>query len=214
MDTIAIPARTDSRAASKTVRAGRGCGWRSSWGERIAPPRHIQWMTTRASQPRGPASGTRRGSAIAALLVDELDDDGLRELAGRLRPYLHDDPWRLLDARKAAARLGLHPETLVRMARDGRVWACKAGREWRFRADRLDIRPRRGKLSAAPPPAAPRRARAPGGAAAAAIRGGAEQRGDEPIRQELAHGLGVRGTALGLEIEDGIISRRYDRSAP
>jgi excisionase family DNA binding protein len=126
--------------------------------------------------PGRDASGTRRGSAVAALL-DELDDDGLRELAGRLRPYLHDDPGRLLDARKAAELLGLHADTVVRMARAGRIRAVKAGREWRFRADQLDIRPRRGKLPPAPPPAAPRRARAPGGAAAAAIRGGAQRCG-------------------------------------
>ncbi len=213
MDTIAIPARADSRAASKTVRAGRGCGSRSSWGERIAPPRHIQWMTTRASQPRGPASGTRRGSAIAALLVDELDDDGLRELAGRLRPYLHDDPGRRLDARKAAELLGLHTDTVVRMARAGRIRAVKAGREWRFRADQLDVRPKRGKLPVAPPPAAPRRARARGDAAAAAIRGAAQRR-DELARRGLAPGPGIRGAALATGIEEATVGRRHNRSAP
>jgi len=114
---------------------------------------------------------TRRTSAIAALLVDELDDDGLRELAGRLRPYLHDDPGRLLNARRAAARLGLHPETLVRMARDGRIWAVKAGREWRFRADRLETSPPAGRSISHASASRPRRAPVRERASIAAIRG-------------------------------------------
>ena len=44
-------------------------------------------------------------------------------------------------AAEAADLLGLHPDTLVRMARAGRIWAQKVGREWRFRADRLEIEP-------------------------------------------------------------------------
>jgi excisionase family DNA binding protein len=78
---------------------------------------------------------------LGSALLSALDDDSLRELASRLRPYLSDEPGRLLDAREASDRLGLHTETLVRMARHGRVWAVKVGREWRFRADRLVIAP-------------------------------------------------------------------------
>lgn len=76
---------------------------------------------------------------LAAALIEELDDSAVRSLAGRLHPYLHDEPDRLLNAREAATLLGLHPETLARMARAGRIWAVKAGRAWRFRADRLQI---------------------------------------------------------------------------
>lgn len=105
---------------------------------------------------------------LGSALLAALDGDALRELAERLRPYLREeDPGRLLDARGASERLGLHPETLSRMARTGRVWAIKAGREWRFRPDRLGIRPvgnpgrRRSHLTSRPVD----------GEAAAAIRG-------------------------------------------
>jgi excisionase family DNA binding protein len=66
--------------------------------------------------------------------------------------------------------LGLHPDTLLRMARDGRIWAQKAGREWRFRADRLEIDP----PARAVDPAVTRRSRRPRRATrstVAAIRG-------------------------------------------
>jgi hypothetical protein len=47
-----------------------------------------------------------------------------------------------------AAQLGLHPDTLPRMAHAGRVpGAKKVGREWRFPAGRYDILPVRPKAS-------------------------------------------------------------------
>jgi excisionase family DNA binding protein len=87
-----------------------------------------------------------QSQSFATVLLNELDGVALRELATRLRPYLHSEP-DFLDARQAAARLGLHPETLARMARDGRVPAVKVGREWRFRSDRLDVQPVAGTSS-------------------------------------------------------------------
>jgi len=69
------------------------------------------------------------------------DEDAKRELAEQLRPYLSHESDCLLDAVEAGPLAKLHPETLVRFAREGRVWAVKVGREWRFRADRLAIGP-------------------------------------------------------------------------
>jgi excisionase family DNA binding protein len=111
-----------------------------------------------------------QSQSLATALLNELDSAALRELAARLRPYLQSEP-DLLDARQAAARLGLHPETLVRMARDGRVPAVKAGREWRFRSDQLTVQPAAG-MSPAPFPAAGRK-RGPAAtlASVSAIRG-------------------------------------------
>jgi len=101
------------------------------------------------SAPRpGPASYDRRranGVTLAEALLGTLDDASARELAARLRPHLPVDPSRFLDAREAADVLGLHPDTLVRMARTGRIWAQKVGREWRFRADQLEVRPVNGE---------------------------------------------------------------------
>lgn len=67
------------------------------------------------------------------------DESSKRELAECLRPYLAEDPEQLLDAREMAELVGVHPDTLVRWARGGRIWAQKVGREWRFRADRPDM---------------------------------------------------------------------------
>ena len=85
------------------------------------------------------------GVTVADALLGTLDDASARELAERLRPHLPVGPSRFLDAREAADVLGLHPDTLVRMARTGRIWAQKVGREWRFRADRLEVRPVNGE---------------------------------------------------------------------
>jgi len=77
---------------------------------------------------------------LGAALLDALDDDVLARFAERLRPHLdrhgHDD---LLTPTEAAARLKLHPKTVVRMAREGRLAAVKVGTGWRFHRDRLDI---------------------------------------------------------------------------
>ena len=101
------------------------------------------------SEPRPePGSYDRRranGVTLAEALLGTLDDASARELAERLRPHLPVDPSRFLDARGPADVLGLHPDTLVRMARTGRIWAQKVGREWRFRADQLEVRPVNGE---------------------------------------------------------------------
>lgn len=74
---------------------------------------------------------------LVAGLLETLDDDALAFLAERLRPHLTEVD-ELLDAREAAARLGLHERTVVRMAREGRIpGAEKIGRGWRFHPDRL-----------------------------------------------------------------------------
>jgi hypothetical protein len=71
---------------------------------------------------------------------DEADDSAKREIAARLRPYLASGPKRLLNAKEKAQQLGLNPETLVRMARVGRVpGAVQAGRGWRFPEGQLEI---------------------------------------------------------------------------
>lgn len=111
---------------------------------------------------------------LAAVLaeLDEGDETLKRELASRLRPYLGDDPGRLLDADEKAAQLGLHRDTLVRMSRDGRVpGARKVGREWRYPADRSEILPIAGGASTASAPASARRAATIRRASVAAIRG-------------------------------------------
>jgi excisionase family DNA binding protein len=87
----------------------------------------------------------RPSNSLLALFLESLAqaDDGLkRELAAYLRPYLADSPGRLLDASEKARQLGLHPETLVKMARAGRCrGAIKVGREWRFPSESLEILP-------------------------------------------------------------------------
>jgi excisionase family DNA binding protein len=78
---------------------------------------------------------------LHALLAEIQDDEAAkRELADALRPYLmrtqgDERPERLLTTKDKAGQLGVHPDTLVRMAREERIWAEKVGREWRFRSD-------------------------------------------------------------------------------
>lgn len=78
---------------------------------------------------------------LAALLLAALEDDAVAELAERLRPHLNAEH-RLLTATEAAERLGLHPKTVVRMAREGRLPATKIGNGWRFAPDQLHVTPR------------------------------------------------------------------------
>ena len=80
--------------------------------------------------------------ALGAALVAALDDDALAELAARLLPHLHvDHDDGLLTTAQAAVRLGLHPKTVERMARDGRLVATKIGGRWRFAPHELDATP-------------------------------------------------------------------------
>lgn len=77
---------------------------------------------------------------LGAALLAALDEQAIRQLAERLRPYLdgeRPDGSGLLAPAQVARRLGLHPKTVVRMARDGRIPAVKVGNGWRFDPDRL-----------------------------------------------------------------------------
>lgn len=49
---------------------------------------------------------------------------------------IHFEP--LLDTREAAALLGIHPKTLQRLARSGKVPSVRIGKSWAFRASGLD----------------------------------------------------------------------------
>lgn len=106
------------------------------------------------------------GTAILA----SLDEKTIRALAERLRPYLGGPDNRpLLTPAQAAERLSLHPKTVVRMARDGRLPAVKVGTGWRFHADQLDIAPPRRATASAVTSRRPRSRREP--ASVLAIRG-------------------------------------------
>jgi excisionase family DNA binding protein len=81
---------------------------------------------------------------LGAALLGALDDDALATFAERIRPHLegpeHDEE--LLTPVEVATRLRLHPKTVVRMAREGRLAAVKVGTGWRFHPDRLDVEAR------------------------------------------------------------------------
>jgi excisionase family DNA binding protein len=114
------------------------------------------------------------GTVLEGLLasLSDADDASVRQLANYLRPYLADDPARLLGLAEKAEQLGLHPDTLRGMARKKRIWAVKVGREWRFRADRSEIRPAIGSPFPVVNGSSPRRrAPTPTPASVAAIRG-------------------------------------------
>jgi len=49
---------------------------------------------------------------------------------------IHFEP--VLDTREAAALLGIHPKTLQRLARSGKVPSVRIGKSWGFRASALD----------------------------------------------------------------------------
>ncbi len=100
---------------------------------------------------------------------DEADEASRAQFADRLRPHLGRVDQELLDAETKARELGLHPETLVRMARNKRVpGARKIGRSWRFPAGEIDIR---AATDTHIPEPAPARRGGPGDAATSAIRG-------------------------------------------
>jgi excisionase family DNA binding protein len=79
---------------------------------------------------------------LALLVVEALERDPVS--AARLSELIHDgqaDPV-LLTTERAAARLSVHPKTLSRAAREGRVpGAERAGRSWRFDPSLLAIVP-------------------------------------------------------------------------
>ena len=45
---------------------------------------------------------------------------------------------RLIDSEEAAALLGIHEKTLVKLAREKKVPAVRLGRLWRFRASAIE----------------------------------------------------------------------------
>jgi excisionase family DNA binding protein len=111
----------------------------------------------------------RAVSEFGAALLRQLDTEDVGELRRLLGvDRVHDG--RLLDAPENARQLGIRPNTLVRMAREGRISATKVGRSWRFGADTSEI---------LPPATSPRlairdgrrRFHRSGGAAVSAIRG-------------------------------------------
>jgi len=110
---------------------------------------------------------------LGAAILASLDEETIRALAERLRPYLHGPDHRpLLTPAQAAERLRLHPKTVARMARDGRLPAMKVGTGWRFHADQLDItRPSRPAMVEPPRATARRRPVSVEPASVAAIRG-------------------------------------------
>lgn len=121
--------------------------------------------------------------ALGAALMAALDERTVAELAERLRPHLalSLDGGGLLTAEQAAERLGLHPKTVSRMAREGRLSATKIGGRWRFRADELVIvPPARGPENARSSPSrAHRGAEVP--ASVRAIRGARSSSGSEAV---------------------------------
>jgi excisionase family DNA binding protein len=111
--------------------------------------------------------------ALGAALLASFDDQTIAALAERLRPHLAQPTVEhaLLTAAEAGERLRLHPKTVVRMARDGRLPATKIGTSWRFHTDQLDITstPRPMAASRPCPPSRRRAQSVP--ASVAAIRG-------------------------------------------
>ena len=56
----------------------------------------------------------------------------------------------LLKTEQAASLLGIHPKTLQKLAREGKVPATRIGDLWRFRATELDLW-LRSAISSTPP---------------------------------------------------------------
>ena len=56
----------------------------------------------------------------------------------------------LLNTEQAASLLGIHPKTLQKLARKGKVPAIRIGDLWRFRATELDLWVR-AAVSSSPP---------------------------------------------------------------
>lgn len=79
-------------------------------------------------------------SEFGAALLRQLDTEDVGELR-RLLGVDRVRDGRLLDAAEKARQLGIHPNTLVRMAREGRIAATKVGRSWRFAAEASEILP-------------------------------------------------------------------------
>lgn len=84
------------------------------------------------------AQSVRTLTPVLDELLRELadaDDATRRELAKLLLSERVLAGCELLDARQKAKQLQLHPDTVIRLARGGRLPGQKVGREWRFTAD-------------------------------------------------------------------------------
>jgi excisionase family DNA binding protein len=140
------------RPARRCRRDGRSVG--------RTGPRRGPGPTDRPTPPTRTGATHERPDLGAAILAS-LDENTLRALAERLRPYLEDRPDHqpLLTPAQAAKRLAIHPKTVVRMARDGRLPAVKIGTGWRFHTDQLDIAPPIRPLVGEPPCHSPASAR-------------------------------------------------------
>ena len=49
-----------------------------------------------------------------------------------------DPPERLIDSEETAAIIGIHPKTLQKMARCGKIRGVHVGKLWRFRASTIE----------------------------------------------------------------------------
>ena len=109
-------------------------------------------------------------SDLARALLEELAGDP--EAVARLRELVGSrGESGLLTPEEAAARLSVHPRSLVRAAAQGRVHgAVRAGKHWRFAADDLRLDPP-GNAVSAPDVSRSTGRRRSGDAAANAIRG-------------------------------------------
>ncbi len=63
-------------------------------------------------------------------------------------------PERFLTPEEVAAMTGLHPESVRRLCRQGRLPAAKVGRKWRFSPEVLERWVEAGGLAAVPAPEA------------------------------------------------------------
>ncbi len=110
---------------------GRGSLW-TPWA----------WCWMSALDVRGDLDSLIRTGVLRLL---EVDDEFRRDLASMLREE-QSSSGAELDSAAAAARLGFNRETVVRMAKGGRIpGAHKQGREWRFPADGLTVLPAGGR---------------------------------------------------------------------
>src|SRR5664280_1031253 len=87
--------------------------------------------TATGGTPPGNPARSRKAPLLDAFLteLDDAEEAVKRGLADRLLPFLDATPTQLVNASMKAKQLGLHPETLVKMARAGRIeGARKIGR--------------------------------------------------------------------------------------
>ena len=140
-------------------------------------PRSVPGRWLRCPMPSGFIAGmggptsenrmsTRSTAVLVWVLLEALGEhpELRRELAAMLRDdQAIESAAGFIESPAAARRVRLHPDTLVRFAREGRVpRACKAGRGWRFPADigPADIVAARGEHLRVLAPSSPRRASA------------------------------------------------------